>query len=76
MKAEYITVFEAANEVFWFKKFVTNLGGMPSDAITLYYDNSSAIALTKEPRSHQKFKHIKRWFHIICKYLKKKFVEV
>ena len=58
---------------------------MISDAIPLYYDNNGAItlannngaiALAKEPRSHQKSKHIEQRYHIICDYLKKKYVEV
>ena len=76
MKVEYIAIFESAKEVFWFKKFVVELGVMPSDVIVLHYDNNSTIALAKEPRSHQKSKHIERRFHIICKYLEKKFIEV
>ena len=49
---------------------------MTSDAILLYYDNNGAIALAKEPRSHQKSKHIKWRYHIIHDYLKKKYVKV
>ena len=49
---------------------------MPSDAISLCYDTNGTIALAKEPRSHQKSKHIERWFHIIRDYLKIKYVEV
>ena len=49
---------------------------MTSDAIPLYCDNNSAIALAKEPQSHKKFKHIERWFHIICDYIKKQYVEM
>ena len=33
---------------------------MTSDAIPLYYDNNRVIALAKEPRSHEKSKHIER----------------
>ena len=49
---------------------------MSSDAISLYCDNNGTIALAKEPRSHQKSKHIKRRFHLICDYLEKDYVEV
>ena len=56
--------------------FVAELGVMPSDAIALHYGNNDAIALTKELRSHQKFKHIEQRFHIIREYLEKKFVKV
>ena len=76
MKAKHITTSEAAKNVFWFKKFVVELGVMPSDAIALHYDNNDAIAFAKEPRSHQKFKHVERRFHIICEYLEKKFIKV
>ena len=58
MDTEYIAASKAAKEAFWYKKFATEFGVMSSNAIPLYCDNNSAIALTKEPRSHQKSKHI------------------
>ena len=76
MKAEYITAYEATKEVFWFKKFVVELGVMPSDTITLHCDNNGTITLTKELRSQQKSKHIEWRFHIIYEYLEKKFIDV
>ena len=33
--------------------------------MTLYCDNSGAVANSKEPRSHQIGKHIERKFHLI-----------
>ena len=33
--------------------------------ITLYCDNSGAVAQSKEPRSHKKHKHILRKYHLI-----------
>ena len=49
------------------KKFITELGVIPScvDPVTLYCDNNGAIAQAREPRSHQKSKHILRRFHLI-----------
>ena len=76
MKVEYITASEATKEAFWYKKFTIEIGVMPSDAIPLYCDNNGAIALAKEPRSHQKFKHIDQRFHLICDYFEKGYVEV
>ncbi|KAI5409476.1 hypothetical protein KIW84_055060 [Lathyrus oleraceus] len=35
------------------------------DPIGLYYDNNGAIAQAKEPRSHQRSKHILRHYHLI-----------
>jgi hypothetical protein len=66
-EAEYIAASDAAKEAVWIKKFITGLGVVPSisDPVNLYCDNNGAIAQAKEPRSHQKSKHILRRFHII-----------
>ncbi|KAK8640288.1 hypothetical protein V6N13_008047 [Hibiscus sabdariffa] len=58
---------EAGKEAVWIKKFVTELGVVPSisDAMELYCDNNGAITQAKEPRSHQRSKHILRRFHLI-----------
>ena len=34
-------------------------------AITLYCDNSSVVANSKEPRSYKREKHIERMYHLI-----------
>jgi len=36
-----------------------------SQPLDLYYDNNGAIVQAKEPRSHQKSKHILRRYHLI-----------
>ena len=62
MKAEYIAASEAAKEAVWIRKFVSELGVVPSASspMDLYCDNSGAIAQAKKPRSHQKSKHVLR----------------
>ena len=57
-EAEYVAAAEAGKEAFWMKKFITELGVVPTitSPITLYYDNSGAIAQAKQPRAHQKNK--------------------
>jgi len=66
-EAEYVAASEAAKEAAWMKKFISELGVVPSieQPITLFCDNNGAIAQAKEPRSHQKSKHIERRFHLI-----------
>ena len=66
-EAEYITASEAAKEAVWIRKFVFELGVVPSALcpLDLYYDNMGAIAQAKEPRSHQKSKHILKRYHLI-----------
>ncbi|PKI48808.1 hypothetical protein CRG98_030805 [Punica granatum] len=47
--------------------FVTELAVVPSiaDPVELYCDNNGTIAQAKEPKSHQRSKHILRRFHLI-----------
>ena len=63
----YITTGDAAKEVVWMKKFIGEFGVVPSieNGIELYCDNNGAIAQSKEPRSHQRSKHVLRKFHLI-----------
>ena len=67
IEAKYIAVSDGAKEAVWLKKFITDLGVVPRilDPIPLLCDNNGAIAEAKEPRSHQKSKHILRRFHLI-----------
>ena len=67
MEAEYVAACEAAKEVVWLKKFLFDLGvvRMEQIPITLFCDNSGAVAQSKDPRNHKKEKHIKRKYHII-----------
>ena len=46
MEAEYVAACEAAKEVVWLKKFLTDLEVVPNMhlPITLYCDNSGAVA--------------------------------
>ena len=66
-EAEYLAAAEAAKEAVWIRKFVGELDVVPSikGPIALYCDNNGAIAQAREPREHQKVKHVKRRFHMI-----------
>ncbi|KAI5448728.1 hypothetical protein KIW84_015932 [Lathyrus oleraceus] len=46
IEAEYIATSSAAKEAVWIKKFISELGVVPSivDPIGLYYDNNGDIA--------------------------------
>ena len=59
-KSEYIVACEAAKEAVWIKKFLMALGVVLAalSPITLYCDNSGAVAQSKEPRNHGKGKHV------------------
>ena len=67
MEAEYIAASKVAKEAVWLKNFLLDLEVVASaqSAITLYCDNSGAVANAKEPRSHKREKHIERKYHLI-----------
>ena len=67
MEAEYIAASEAAKEAIWLKNFLSDLEVVPNmdKPITLYCDNSGAVANSREPRSHKRGKHIERKYHLI-----------
>ncbi|KAK8600793.1 hypothetical protein V6N12_050641 [Hibiscus sabdariffa] len=77
-EAKYIAASEAVKEAVWIKKFITELGVVRSisDALELYCDNNGAIAQAKEPRSHQRSKHILRRFHLIREIVDRGDVEI
>ncbi|TYK23858.1 gag/pol protein [Cucumis melo var. makuwa] len=60
MEAEYVAACEAVKEAVWLKKFLTDLEVVPNMhlPITLYCDNSGAVANSREPRSHKRGKNI------------------
>ena len=51
----------------WLKKFLSDLGvvRMEQVSITLFCDNSGAVAQSKDPINYKRGKHIKRKYHII-----------
>ncbi|KAI3692791.1 hypothetical protein L6452_32614 [Arctium lappa] len=68
-EAEYIAVNEAAKEAMWMKKFIEDLGVVPTilDPIEILCDNEGTIILAKEPKSHKRTRHILRKFHYVRK---------
>jgi ribonuclease PH len=73
---EYIATSEAPKECVWIKKFMIELGVVPSvpGPIEICCDNNGAIAQAKELRSHEKNKHIRRngstWMKVKSSYVK------
>ena len=67
MEAEYVAACEATKEAVWLKKFLSNLSvvRMEQVSITLFCDNSGAVAQSKDPRNYKKGKPIERKYHII-----------
>nr|GFB80333.1 hypothetical protein [Tanacetum cinerariifolium] len=66
-EAEYIAAAEAAKEAVWIRKFVDELGVVPSNnyPIEMNCDNNAAISMAKEPGVMKGATHFKRKFHYV-----------
>ena len=66
-ESEYIAVNEAAKEAMWIRKFIGDLGVVPSinDPVEIFCDNESAVVLAQEPRSQKRTRHILRKYHYV-----------
>ena len=58
MEAKYVAACEAAKEAVWLKKFLSDLGVMRMEQvpITLFCDNSGAVAQSKRSKESQERK--------------------
>ena len=65
MESEYIAATYASKEALWLRSLITQLFDTTLPVTTLFSDNQSAIALTKDHQYHARTKHINIGFHFI-----------
>ena len=65
-KSEYVAATYAAKEALWLRSLLSQLFNTTLEPTTLFSDNQSAIALTKDHQFHARTKHIDVRFHFIC----------
>ena len=67
IEAEYVAASEAAKEAVWLRNFLMDVEVVPGaqQPMTLYCDNSEAVANSRERRSHKRGKHIERKYHVL-----------
>ncbi|KAI3690760.1 hypothetical protein L2E82_48967 [Cichorium intybus] len=64
-EAEYMSLSTAGCQAFWLRAVLEELRECQSGPTTIFCDNKSAIALSKNPVFHDKSKHIRIKFHFI-----------
>ena len=64
VEAEYIAAGNCCTQLLWIKKLLHDYG-IPQDTMCVFYDNASAINLSKNPVQHSKSKHIEIHYHFI-----------
>lgn len=67
MKVKYAVACKATKDSVWLCMFQMDLEVVPSakNPMTLYYDNSSVLANSKEPQSYKRGKHIESKYHLL-----------
>ena len=63
-EAEYIAARSCCSQLLWMKKLLSDYG-ISQDIMVVYYDNYSAIDISKNPIQHSKTKHIEIRYHFI-----------
>ncbi|KAL4183097.1 hypothetical protein AMTRI_Chr11g96500 [Amborella trichopoda] len=78
MESEYVACCLAAKEAVWIKNFINQLNFYPirCEAVRIFYDNTVAICISKEPWFHKNFKHIKPYFYHLRNEVRLKEIEI
>ena len=73
VEAEYIAATSCCAQLLWMKKLLHDYG-ITQDTRCVFFDNTSAINLSKNPVQHLKSKHIKIRYHFIRDLVEEKIV--
>ena len=65
MKAEYIGASDAAKEAIWISSLFTRLPGLDAYPQDIFVDNQGGIELAKNPKFHERTKHIGVGYHFV-----------
>ena len=69
VKAEYIAANSCCTQLLWMQKLLLDYG-ICQEHLTIYYDNTSAINISKNLVQHSRTKHIEVRHHFIREFVK------
>ncbi|KAM2091058.1 hypothetical protein ACFX1T_029593 [Malus domestica] len=75
-EAEYVSAAEATSQAKWLRFVLEDFGEEQVEGTQILCDNTSAIAMAKNPVFHQKTRHINRKFHFIREAIQAKEIEL
>lgn len=64
-EAEYIALSLASQEIVWLRRLLSNIGTQQDEPSIVFEDNQGAIELTKNPKFHNRTKHVDIAFHFV-----------
>lgn len=71
VEAEYMSSAEAVKEAIWWRAFLRGMGHRLNSPTVLYSDNQGSIALSKNPDSHRRTKHIDVRYHLLREHVER-----
>jgi hypothetical protein len=76
IEVEYVACSAATQDAVWLKNFLYHLKIIKSTSnpMTIYCDNTAAIAVAKDPKYHGKTKYIKMRYHYIREAITEQYV--
>ncbi|CAL2258380.1 unnamed protein product [Prunus armeniaca] len=75
-EAEYVSAAEATSQAKWLRFVLEDFGEEQIEGTQIMCDNTSAIAMAKNPVFHQKSRHINKKFHFIREAIQAKEIEL
>eukprot|EP00253_Pinus_taeda_P030303 PITA_30303 len=75
-EAEYVVATEATKEIVWLRKILEDLQVKQVQSTPLMIDNNSAINLAKNPKFHDRTKHINTKYHLIRHHVEAKTIHL
>ena len=75
-EAEYIALSSCAREAVWLRRLLSDLGEPQDESTRISVDNTSAIALARNPEFHARTKHIQLHYHYIRQAIAEEEVDV
>ncbi|KAG6487976.1 hypothetical protein ZIOFF_056734 [Zingiber officinale] len=75
-EAEYIAVTDAACEAVWLRRILSDVEQKQEAPTTIFCDNNSTIAMTKNPVFHARTKHIELRHHFIRDFVSDKKIQL
>ena len=64
--AEYVASALATQEAIWLRSLLSDLGQVVAIPTNIFEDNQGAIQLAKNPKFHNRNKHVDVTYHVIC----------
>ena len=75
-EVEYVAATQATKKITWLRKILEDLQEKQMTSTPLFVDNTSAIQLAKNPKFHDRTKHINTKYHLIRHHVEAKTINL